>query len=365
MTDRVSTQPFVFVGTYTYEGSQGIYAYRLEYPTGKLTPAGITSGIASPSFLTLDSQHRYLYAVNELDQFQGEHSGGLSAFSIDPETAELELLNQRPSHGTSPCHLAVDRTDRFLIATNYGSGSVCVVPIRADGTLGEATDLVQHSGRSIHPQRQTGPHAHSITLDPTNRYSFVADLGLDRVMIYQLDLVSGKLVPNDPPWVAFTPGAGPRHLAFHPLLQHAYVVNELDSNVTVLAYDPETGSLRPVQSLSTLPDSFDGPNTCADVHVEPGGRFLYGSNRGHDSIAIFAIDQRTGELDPIGHQSTLGETPRNFAIDPSGALLLAANQDTDSIVSFHLDSETGGLTPTGQVTQVSMPVCVKIVSLAP
>jgi 6-phosphogluconolactonase len=184
-------------------------------------------------------------------------------------------------------------------------------------------------------------------------------------MIYQLDLVSGKLVPNDPPWVAFTPGAGPRHLAFHPLLQHAYVVNELDSTVTVLAYDPETGSLRPVQSLSTLPDSFDGPNTCADVHVEPGGRFLYGSNRGHDSIAIFAIDQRTGELDPIGHQSTLGETPRNFAIDPSGALLLAANQDTDSIVSFHLDSETGGLTPTGQVTQVSMPVCVKIVSLAP
>ncbi len=360
---KQDTTSFVYVGTYTRRGSEGIYVYRLDPSTGALELAGKAAGIANPSFLALDPTRRYLYAVNELGTYAGRPGGAVSAFAIDAQTGALTLLNQQPTHGAASCHLSVDQTRRFVFTANYSGGNLTVLPIGEDGLLEEPTDVVQHHGSSAHPQRQDRPHAHSVTLDPTNRYAFACDLGLDKVMIYDLDLTQGKLRPHDPPWVSVAPGAGPRHFAFHPSFQYAYVINEIDSTLTAFAYDRAKGTLRELQTVSTLPPGFGGDNSTADVHVAPSGRFVYGSNRGHDSIAIFEIDVDTGKLTPAGHASTQGRTPRNFALDPSGTLLLAANQDTDSIVSFRIDTETGQLAPTGYAVEVSMPVCVKIVHL--
>jgi 6-phosphogluconolactonase len=251
-----------------------------------------------------------------------------------------------------------------VLVANYGGGSVAVLPIQEDGQLGAATDVVQHVGSSIHPTRQQEPHAHSITLDPTNRYALACDLGLDQVLIYRFDSAAGKLAPNDPPGAPLRPGAGPRHLAFHPSGRYVYVINELDSTLTVFAWDETRGTLREIHTMPTLPEDFAGKNTCADLHVAPSGRFVYGSNRGHDSIVIFAINAQTGELSYVGHESTRGQTPRNFAIDPTGTFLLAANQRSDTIVSFRINQETGKLTPTGQVTRVPTPVCIKVAQLA-
>ena len=258
----------------------------------------------------------------------------------------------------------MDQTGRFVFVANYSGGNLAVLPLAPDGSLEAATDVVQHHGSSVQ-QRQKIPHAHSVTLDPTNRYAFAADLGLDKIMTYQLDLVAGKLVPHDEPWVSLHPGAGPRHFAFHPSLEQAYVINELDSTLTAFAYDQTAGTLKKGQTVSTLPAGAMVDNTCADVHVSPSGRFIYGSNRGHNSIAIIQIDSDTGQLALVGHEPTQGKTPRSFALDPTGSLLLAANQDTDTIVTFHVNQETGRLTPTSHVTAVSMPVCILIVSLDP
>jgi 6-phosphogluconolactonase len=255
----------------------------------------------------------------------------------------------------------VDHTGRFVLVANYIGGSVCVLPIQENGRLGEATDFVQHHGSSVNPDRQLAPHAHSFNIDAGNQFGFVADLGTDKIVVYKLDLDGGKLLPNDFPWAEAKAGAGPRHFDFHPDGRHAYVINELDSTVTAFDYQPESGTLNAKQTISTLPESYAGTSHCADVHVSPSGRFLYGSNRGHDSIAIFAIDENSGELSSVGHQSTQGETPRNFAIEPAGNFLLAANQDSDTIVTFKVDQETGRLDPTGQVTQVPVPVCIKMI----
>lgn len=350
----------VYVGTYTTKRSEGIYLYRLDMASGALTLIGKTSGVANPSFLALHPSGRYLYAVNELGEFAGQRSGAVSAFSVDPQTGGLAFLNQQPSHGLHPCHLSVDRAGRFVLVTNYSSGSVAVLPIQEDGRLGPATDVVQHRGSGVDPRRQEGPHAHSVTLDAANRYAFVADLGLDRVMVYRLDPVHGRLTPNDTPWVQVKPGAGPRHFAFHPRGRYAFVIHELDSTLTAFAYDDALGTLTERQTLSTLPPGFTGTSYCADVHVAPSGQFVYGSNRGHDSIAVFSFDADRGTLACLGHTSTQGKTPRNFAIDPTGTYLLAANQDTDSVVTLKIDPQTGHLTPTGHVAEVPMPVCLKM-----
>jgi 6-phosphogluconolactonase len=350
----------VYVGTYTTKGSAGIYVYRLDPDTGALELASTAPGLKNPSFVAIHPQGRYLYAVSEVLEYAGRPGGSVGAFSRDPETGALALLNQQPSHGTAPCHLCVDQTGQFVLAANYGGGSICVLPIEQDGTLGEATDFVQHRGSSVHPRRQEGPHAHSVTLDPANRFAFVADLGLDRIMVYQLDLANGKLLPHDEPWAQVHAGAGPRHFAFHPNGRYAYVIHELNSTLTVFAYDPARGTLKELQTLSTLPEGFTDTNYCADVHVSPSGRFVYGSNRGHDSIVIFQVDQDTGQLTYVDHEPTQGKTPRNFAIDPGGVFLLAANQDSDTIVTFRIDQQTGRLEPTGHVTSVSMPVCVQM-----
>jgi 6-phosphogluconolactonase len=348
-----------YIGTYTRGESEGIYIYRLDLSSGALEHAGTVPGVSNPSFLAIDSQQRYLYAADEDMEFQGRPGGAVSAFAIDPHSGGLTFLNQQPTHGGAPCHLVVDSTGRYVLLANYMGGNLAVYPIQGDGSLGPASHLVQHEGASINPERQDRPHAHSINLDPANRFAFAPDLGLDKVMIYRLDLDAGKLIPNQPPWAQVQAGAGPRHFTFHPNGNYAYLINEIDSTITVFAYDAGRGALAEIQTTPTLPADFTGKSTTADIHVHPSGKFLYGSNRGHDSLAIFAIDETTGKLTFIGHESTQGQTPRNFAIAPGGTFLLAANQRSDNIVTFRINQETGQLTPTGHIAQAPMPVCIK------
>jgi 6-phosphogluconolactonase len=355
--------PLVYVGTYTTPAARGravgIYAYRLAPPSGALTLASKIPRVTNPSYLVLHPSQRYLYSVNEVKEMARQPGGGVSAFAIDPATGALRYLNRQSSHGAHPCHVSLDRTGHFLFVANYTSGSVVMYPLQDDGQIGPASDVIQHAGAGVDPERQEGPHAHSITVDPTNRYALVCDLGLDRVVVYRLDLTGGKLLPNDPPYASPALGAGPRHLDFHPNGRFVYVINEMAATLAAYAWDAATGTLRELQTLSTLPDDYAGPKSGADVHVHPSGRFVYASNRGHDSIAEFAIDQNTGKLTALGWASTQGQTPRGFGIDPTGKLLLAANQDSSTIAAFQVDTESGHLTPTGRVSDAPTPVCVK------
>jgi 6-phosphogluconolactonase len=349
----------VYVGTYTggTSASKGIYPLRLDLATGALTEAGPPAESVSPSFLALHPSGRFLYAVNETGG-SAKEEGGVSAFAIDARTGGLSFLNQQSSRGGAPCHLALDAKGRHVLVANYGGGSVAVLPVQSGGRLDAATTFVQHQGHSVDPGRQKGPHAHWVDLDTANRYAFVADLGLDQVLVYKYDAAKGGLTPHQPPAARVAPAAGPRHAAFHPGGRHFYVINELSSTVTAFSYDPATGALSELQTLSTLPAGYAGPSFTAEIAVRPDGKFLYGSNRGHDSIAIFAIDPASGRLTPAGHQSTLGKRPRNFAIDPTGAYLLAANQDSDTIAVFRIDKTSGGLTAVGAPVGVPRPVSI-------
>ena len=350
----------VYVGTYTTGKSEGIYLYRLNLQSGELKHLSTTRGVVNPSFLTVDPQKRYLYAVNEVTDFEGKPSGAVSAFAINPKTRSLQFLNQLPSSGGAPCYVTLDRTGTFVLLANYVGGNVSVISIARDGRLGVVTDVVQHHGSSVNANRQTAPHAHSIVLDSSNRYAYSCDLGTDKIMIYRFDSRNGKLTANKQPWVESKPGAGPRHFTFHPGGTYAYVMNELDATVSAFRSDRATGTLTRAHTVSTLPAEFSGMNTTADIHVSPSGRFLYGSNRGHNSIVVFEIDGKTGKLRFVEHTSTGGRTPRNFAIDPTGRFLLAANQDSDTIITFRLDPATGRLKPTGYVADVPSPVCLKV-----
>jgi 6-phosphogluconolactonase len=349
----------VYVGTYTSGKSEGIYLYRLNLSSGELKHFATTKGVKDPSFLAIAPSRRYLYAVNEVEEFAGKKSGAVSAFAIDQRTGELRFLNQQPTLGGAPCYVVVDQTGRFVLAANYVGGNFAVLPVRSDGTLGEATDVKQDLGSSINADRQEGPHAHCIVLDSANRFAYGCDLGTDKIMIYRFDARRGKLIPNGTPSVQVKPGAGPRHLTFHPGGKYAYLINELHATVTAFTHDRVRGNLKEVQTVPTLPKDFNGADTSADIHVSPDGRFVYCSNRGHDSIATFKIDPRNGELTFIAHEPTGGKTPRNFAIDPTGTFLLAANQKSDSIVTFRLDPKTGRLAATGHVAEVPSPVCLK------
>jgi len=350
----------VYVGTYTSGKSEGIYLYRLNLSSGELKHISTTKGVKDPSFLALAPSRRYLYAVNEVEEFAGKKSGAVSAFAVDQRTGALRLLNQQPSLGGAPCYVVVDQTGRFVLVANYAGGNVAVLPINSDGSLGEATDVKQDLGSSINAERQEGPHAHCIVLDPANRFAYGCDLGTDKIMIFRFDDARrGKLIPSPTPSVQAKPGAGPRHLTFHPGGRYAYVINELHATVTAFAHDQIRGNLKEVQTVPTLPKDFTGADTGADIHVSPNGRFLYCSNRGHDSIAAFKIDPRNGELTFIAHEPTGGKTPRNFAIDPTGAFLLVANQNSDNIVIFRLDPKTGRLGATGHVVEAPSPVCLK------
>ena len=348
---------FVYVGTYTTGRSEGIYVCRLDLSSGELRRIDVARGVVNPSFLAVDPKGRFLYAVNEVNEFKGKASGAVSAFSIHERTGALKFINQQPSAGGGPCHLTIDGTGKFVLVANYDGGSVAVLPIR-DGALGPPVDVVQHRGSSINPDRQTQPHAHCVLPDQNNRRVFVSDLGLDKIMIYAFDSRTGKLTPNQQPWAQTKPGAGPRHFAFHSNGRWAYNINELDSTMSVFTYDGARGTLKELQTVVTLPAGFSGKNSCAEVQVAPSGRFLYGSNRGHDSIVAFSIDQTTGKLSLVEHTSTQGKTPRNFAIDPGGRFFLVANQSSDNVVSFAIDPASGRLSPTGHVVEIPTPVCV-------
>jgi 6-phosphogluconolactonase len=353
----------VYVGTYTQRGSKGIYRFDFDPASGKLTSRAVAAEAKNPSFVAIDPNQRFLFAVSEVDNIDGKSSGAVNAFAIDRGTGDLTLLNQQPSGGAGPCHLVVDRAGKHVLVANYGGGSVAVLPIASDGRLGKATAFIQHTGSGPNPQRQERPHAHSINLDAANRFAVVADLGLDKLFVYRFDAAKGTLTPNEPPYVSIAPGSGPRHFAFHPNGRNAYVINELASTVTAFHYDSDRGILEPLQTISTLPSDFKGKNYTAEVQVHPSGRFLYGSNRGHNSIAVFAIDPATGKLTATGHQSGQIKTPRNFGIDPTGSHLLVANQDSDSIVVFRIDAAIGELRPTGITAEVPVPVCVKMMPI--
>jgi 6-phosphogluconolactonase len=352
----VGDSKLVYVGTYTSGRSEGIYCLRLDLASGELRRIGVTKGVVNPSFLTIDRDARHLYAVNEVAEFAGKPTGAVSSFSLDQNTGALQLLSQQSSGGKGPCHLTLDRNERFLLAANYDDGSVGVLRV-TEGALTPPIQIIHHQGSSVNQERQQGPHAHGVVMDQANRHLFVPDLGLDRIMIYAFAADSGHL-SADKASAKLKPGAGPRHFGFHPTGRWAYAINELDSTVTAFSYNAAVGSLREVQNVSTLPADFSGKSFCAEIEVSSSGRFLYCSNRGHDSIAVFSVDQRTGKLSLKQHIATQGKFPRNFAIDPSGQFLLAANQRSDSVVTFRIDRKSGLLSPTGHQIDVPNPVCV-------
>ena len=355
----------VYIGTYTNGDSKGIYRCTLNMKDGSLTNLKLAAESVNPSFLAIHPNRRFLYAVNEVSDFQGKtNNGGVSAFAINRKTGKLTLLNQQSTGGASPCHLVVDAAGKNVLVANYHGGSIAAFCIGQDGSLSKATTFIQHTGgsRVISP-RQDEPHAHSINLDAANRFAFVADLGLDKVLVYRFDTQRGTLVPNEPAGVTVPPGGGPRHFAFHPNGKTAYVINEITSTVTAFQYNKQRGVLKPFQTLSTLPAGFDGRTSTADVQVHPSGQFLYGSNRGHDSITIYTIDNTSGRLTYVENQKLLGQTPRNFAMDPAGRYLLAECQKDGFIETFRIDPNSGRLKSLGKSVSVPSPVCVKMIPL--
>lgn len=351
----------VYIGTYTKDASKGIYCWRLETGSGKLTPLGLAGEAVNPSFLAIHPNQRFLYAVNEVSNVDGQKGGAVTAFAMDRKTGKLTMLNRVSSKGSGPCYVSVDKSGKAVMVANYNSGSVALMPLKEDGTLQEASSFIQHAGTVADAKRQGGPHAHCIKPSPDNRFAVVTDLGLDEVLVYKLDPAKGMLAPNDPPFAKTDPVAGPRHFDFSPDGRHVYVINEIGSSVTAFSWDARRGALSVLGTVSTLPKDFQGRNDCAQVRVHPGGKFLYGSNRGHDSIAVFAIDRAKGTLTPVEHVPTGGKVPRNFEIDPTGQYLFAANQNSASVVVFRIDAKTGKLTPAGQTLEVASPVCVKFV----
>ncbi|HWJ47419.1 MAG TPA: lactonase family protein [Candidatus Udaeobacter sp.] len=354
-----------YVGTYTESGSKskGIYAYRYDAATQEITSLGLAAETTNPSWVALHPNGRFLYAVNEVQNYKGPNSGGVSAFSIDRATGKLTFLNEVASRGADPCYIIVDDSGKYVLVANYTGGNIATFPISADGKLGEASAFIQHTGHGLNPKRQEAAHAHSIDLSPDERFAFVDDLGLDQLLVYKFDKSKGSLKPNNPPFAKLDAGAGPRHFALHPSGQFGYVVSELASTVTAFSVQLKTGMLHRLQTVSTLPDDFKGENDDAEIRIHPSGKFLYASNRGHDSITVFAIDPAKGALTVVEHAPTQGKTPRSFEIDPTGTLLLAENQNSDSIVLFRIDEKTGKLTPTGKTLEVGQPVCVKFLKI--
>jgi 6-phosphogluconolactonase len=355
----------VYVGTYTGENKgKGIYLFRLQTMNEEvsqnilLVPLGLAAETPSPSFLEIDPQRRLLFAVNEVETFQGKPTGSVSAFKIDEATGKLTLINQQPSMGTGPCHVVLDRTRRNLLVANYNSGSVAVIPVGADGRLAAPSSVIQHTGKSVHPQRQAGPHAHCVTLDPANQFAFVCDLGLDKVMAYRFDAAQGKLTAAEPAFAALKAGSGPRHMAFRPDGKFAYVLNELNSTVTAFSYDATSGKLTEMQTETTLPPYYDGKNSTAEVAVHPSGKWLYVSNRGNDTVVLFDINKDKGTLTYTEEQNTGGKTPRHFGLQPNAKHLAIGNQGSNTVLVCRVDDGNGRLKPSGVLAEVPAPACV-------
>lgn len=354
---------FVYIGAYTQGTSEGIYVSELDRQTGKLSEPELAVKVENPNFLAIHPNGKLFYSIGAMKDESGKKIGTVNSYTIDRNTGKLTLLNQQSVVGQGPCHLVVDPDGKNVLAVNYGSGSTVCCPIAEDGSLEEASSFIQHEGSSVNPNRQKGPHAHSVNVDKNNRFAYVADLGLDKVLIYKLDAETGKLTPNDPPSVSVPPGGGPRHFAFHPGNQFAYTNNEMTCTVTAFDFDPENGSLKPIQTITTLPEKLQDSFSTAEIRVHPNGKFLYVSNRGHDTIAIFSIDQKTGKLTSIGHESTRGNIPRNFNLDPHGEFLLAANQKSGNVVVFKINPETGLLKATGQEIKVDGACCIRFLEV--
>lgn len=363
-SDKKSKEMLVYIGTYTSgkSRSEGIYIYQLNLDSGELRPYKIVKNVVEPSYLAIDRSGKHLYAVNETEIYDGKKSGAVSAFAIDRKTGDLTFLNKQPSLGGAPCYVAVSENGKFVLVANYLGGNAAVFPIEAGGKLGSAIDVKQNGGNGPNKERQEAAHAHSINLDAGNEFAYLCDLGVDKVFIYRFDKETGRLKPNRAQeFFRAKAGAGPRHLAFHPKGKLVFVINELDSSVTLLARDESRGTLEAIQSVSTLPADFKGSNTCADVHASPNGKFLYGSNRGHDSLVAYRIDEAARKLEFVERVSTGGKIPRNFAIEPGGRFLLAANQNSDSIVVFRIDEQSGRLSAVGEPVAVPTPVCLKLI----
>ena len=348
---------WVYIGTYTGKTSRGIYKVDFDLPGMKIGQPELAAEVRNPSFLALHPSREFLYAVGELQEFEGKRVGAVSAFAIEPGTGRLQLLNQQPSGGTGPCHLTVDASGRWLVVANYGGGTVAVLEIAPDGQLKPPVCVVAHEGQSVHPTRQRQPHPHQVRIAPGTNLVLVPDLGTDRVVLYRLDRDSGKLSPNDPPFVTVPPGSGPRHLTYSQGNRFLFVLNELTATVSVFRCR-EAVPMELVQTVSALPADFAGENTAAEIVVHPSNRWVFSSNRGHDSIAIFRFHEAEAKLELVGHAPSGGRTPRNFNLDPSGRVLFSANQNTDNVVIYSVDAETGRLTDTGLSFQVGAPVCI-------
>ena len=344
----------VYFGTYTKNNpSEGIYHATLDTKSGNFSKPELACKTSNPSFLAIHPNGKYIYSVAE------RNPGKVSAFAINPETKKLKLINQAPSGGTGSCHVTVSKDGKTLISSNYGSGSLASIPINDDGSLGKPASTIQHKGSGVNKKRQKGPHAHSTNFSPDDRFAYVADLGIDKVMIYKLNKKTSKLTKNSPAFFKTQSGAGPRHFTFHPNEKFAYLINELDNTITVLSYNSKNGDLTEIQTISTLPKDYIGETTTAEVKVHPNGKFLYGSNRGHDSIVTYKINSKNGKLTLVGFQDAKIKNPRHFNIDPTGKYCIVANQDTNKILLFEIDQKTGLLIPTKTSLNIGQPVCVK------
>jgi 6-phosphogluconolactonase len=342
---------YVLFGTHSSGQGIGFSVARFDTDTGALTSPRLDVEAVQPAFFVIHPDGRHLYTCNS------GSPGGISAYAIDSKTAALTLINRVSSGGDDPSYVCLDHTTRFLLVANYDSGTIATFALQPDGRIGARTAFVQHTGRSINPQRQTHAYAHSIIVDPTNHFALAADLGVDKLFVYRFDDRTGALTPNDPPFAAVTPGSGPRHVTFHPNGRWVYLINEMGCTVTAFNWDSARGALAEFQTVPTLPADFKGASTCAEVLVHPNGRFLYGSNRGHDSIVVFAIDAASGRLTALEHVPTQGRTPRNFAFDPTGRWIICTNQDSNNAVVFRVDDATGRLTQTGKPVPVPSPFC--------
>jgi 6-phosphogluconolactonase len=353
----------VYVGTYTDKDSKGIYAFKFDPASGVTEPIGLAAETQNPSFLAVDSNGKFLYAVNEVDIFNGAMTGGVSTFAIDKDSGKLSLLQQLSSAGAGPAHISLDKTGRYVLVANYDGGNIAVFPINKDGQLGPRTAFVQHAGSSLNKERQATPHAHEIQVSNDNQFVLVADLGIDELLVYRFDASTGSLTPNHPAFVKVGPGSGPRHFAIASSGKFVYLVNEMASTIDVFSLNRSSGQLHKEQTISTLPRDFKGENTTAEIATDSSGKFLYVSNRGDNSIAVFAIDQQNGRLSFVERTPTGGKTPRHFALDPTGKWMFVENQDSGTINIFAIDAAGGKLSATSHTLKVSSPVCVVFVPL--
>ena len=358
-TSAAPTRALVCFGSYSTPDKESVHLFQLNLQDGSLKKLNAVDGLSNPSFLKIHPNGKYLYTVNEVSTFDGKKSGGVTAFALDVNGGKLNKINQQPSGDTGPCHLTVDATGKYVLVAHYGGGSTSVLPIKIDGSVGAVVSQIKHTGSSVH-SRQKAPHAHAVHVGPNNKFAFAPDLGIDKVLVFSFDEKTGAIAETKFDGAKLEPGSGPRHFGFHPDGKFAYVINEIKQTVTALRYKATRGRLRTLHTLSTVPHPVDG-NSTAEVLVHPTGQFLYGSNRGHNSIAMFRINEKNGKLTALGHEPTRGSTPRNFGIDPTGQFLLAANQQSDNVVVFRINQDTGKLKFTGNEIKLSKPVCVRMI----